>query len=176
MSRTRRRRVTLPESINQVETSTGDSGAAVQRYRRSTVNSINSYKPNCVPKPPRRVCRPDRKRFEPIAIVYGTPETAGRSKRHFEFHHGHSIAVGEFGEPIGASLGLDGGAVAGTATEHDDAGHSTLRSNAEQDLNISVGQANAALTQIAQLNTQLQGLPPNDPPPNASGSTRPRDR
>src|SRR6266516_3083003 len=42
-------------------------------------------------------------------------------------------------------------------------GIQTLRSNAEQDLNISVGQANAAMTQIAQINTQLRGLKPTDP-------------
>src|SRR5690242_19555478 len=42
-------------------------------------------------------------------------------------------------------------------------GIQTLRSNAEQDINISVGQANAAMTQIAQINTQLQGLKTTDP-------------
>src|SRR6202030_2370566 len=42
-------------------------------------------------------------------------------------------------------------------------GIQALRSNAEQDINISVGQANAAMTQIAQINTQLQGLKPTDP-------------
>jgi flagellar hook-associated protein 1 FlgK len=42
-------------------------------------------------------------------------------------------------------------------------GIQTLRSNAEQDLNISVGQANAAMTQIAQINSKLQGLKPTDP-------------
>ena len=42
-------------------------------------------------------------------------------------------------------------------------GIQTLRSNAEQDINISVGQANAAMAQIAQINTQLQGLKTTDP-------------
>ena len=42
-------------------------------------------------------------------------------------------------------------------------GIQTLRSNMEQDLNISVGQANAAMNQIAQLNTQLQSMTTNDP-------------
>jgi flagellar hook-associated protein 1 FlgK len=42
-------------------------------------------------------------------------------------------------------------------------GIQTLRSNAEQDINISAGQANAAMAQIAQLNTQLQGLKTTDP-------------
>ncbi len=42
-------------------------------------------------------------------------------------------------------------------------GIQTLRSNAEQDINLSVDQANAAMAQIAHINTQLQGLKPTDP-------------
>ena len=42
-------------------------------------------------------------------------------------------------------------------------GIQTLRSNAEQDINISVGQANAAMSQIADINTRLQGLKTTDP-------------
>lgn len=42
-------------------------------------------------------------------------------------------------------------------------GIQTLRSNAEQDIGVSVGQANAAMTQIAQINTKLLGFGPNDP-------------
>ncbi len=42
-------------------------------------------------------------------------------------------------------------------------GIQTLRTNAEQDLGISVAQANAAMSQIADLNTQLQGMNPTDP-------------
>lgn len=42
-------------------------------------------------------------------------------------------------------------------------GIQTLRSNAEQDIGVSVGQANAAMTQIAQINSKLLGLAANDP-------------
>ena len=42
-------------------------------------------------------------------------------------------------------------------------GIQTLRSNAEQDIGSSVNQANTDLNQIAAINTQLQGLGPNDP-------------
>jgi flagellar hook-associated protein 1 FlgK len=42
-------------------------------------------------------------------------------------------------------------------------GIQTLRSNAEQDINISVGQANAAMNQIADINTRLQGVKTTDP-------------
>jgi flagellar hook-associated protein 1 FlgK len=42
-------------------------------------------------------------------------------------------------------------------------GIQTLRANAEQDINISVGQANTAMSQIAAINTQLQGMNPTDP-------------
>jgi flagellar hook-associated protein 1 FlgK len=39
----------------------------------------------------------------------------------------------------------------------------SLRSNADQDIGTSVGQANTALTVIANINSQLQGLSPTDP-------------
>jgi flagellar hook-associated protein 1 FlgK len=42
-------------------------------------------------------------------------------------------------------------------------GIQTLRTNAEQDIGTSVGQANTDLNQIAAINTQLQGLSPTDP-------------
>src|SRR6185437_16093176 len=42
-------------------------------------------------------------------------------------------------------------------------GIQTLRSNAEQDLSVSVSQANAAMQQIAQLNQKLLGMSAQDP-------------
>jgi flagellar hook-associated protein 1 len=42
-------------------------------------------------------------------------------------------------------------------------GIQSLRSNVEQDIGTSVTQANTAMTQIAALNTKLQGLSPTDP-------------
>src|SRR4051794_37617266 len=42
-------------------------------------------------------------------------------------------------------------------------GIQTLRSNVEQDIGVSVDQANVAIGQIAQLNSRLQGMNPTDP-------------
>jgi flagellar hook-associated protein 1 FlgK len=42
-------------------------------------------------------------------------------------------------------------------------GIQTLRSNIEQDIGVSVGQANVAMNQIAQLNSRLQSMNPIDP-------------
>jgi flagellar hook-associated protein 1 len=42
-------------------------------------------------------------------------------------------------------------------------GIQSLRSNVEQDIGASVTQANTDMTQIANINTQLQGLSPTDP-------------
>ena len=42
-------------------------------------------------------------------------------------------------------------------------GIQSLRSNVEQDVATSAQQANAAMSQIADINTKLQGLGPNDP-------------
>jgi flagellar hook-associated protein 1 len=41
-------------------------------------------------------------------------------------------------------------------------GIQTLRSNVEQDIGVSVGQANVAINQIAQLNSRLQGMSATD--------------
>jgi flagellar hook-associated protein 1 len=42
-------------------------------------------------------------------------------------------------------------------------GIQSLRSNVDQDIGTSAAQANTDMTQIAQINTQLQGLKPSDP-------------
>jgi flagellar hook-associated protein 1 FlgK len=42
-------------------------------------------------------------------------------------------------------------------------GIQSLRTNAQQDIGTSVNQANTDMAQIAQINTQLQGLSPSDP-------------
>jgi flagellar hook-associated protein 1 len=42
-------------------------------------------------------------------------------------------------------------------------GIQSLRTNVEQDIGTSVGQANTDMAQIAQINTQLQGMSPTDP-------------
>jgi flagellar hook-associated protein 1 len=42
-------------------------------------------------------------------------------------------------------------------------GIQTLRSNVEQDIGASVGQANTDLNQITAINTKLQSMPPSDP-------------
>src|SRR6267154_4758653 len=42
-------------------------------------------------------------------------------------------------------------------------GIQTLRSNIEQDIGVSVGQANVAMNAIAQLNSRLQSMNPTDP-------------
>jgi flagellar hook-associated protein 1 FlgK len=42
-------------------------------------------------------------------------------------------------------------------------GIQSLRSNVEQDIGVSVGQANTAMAQIAQINSKLQGLSATDP-------------
>jgi flagellar hook-associated protein 1 FlgK len=42
-------------------------------------------------------------------------------------------------------------------------GIQSLRSNVQQDIGTSVNQANTDMAQIAQINTQLQGLSPSDP-------------
>ena len=56
--------------------------------------------------------------------VYGTPGGAGTLETALQqLHHGVAGALDQSGQPVGADRGAVGGAIAGAAAEHDDAGH-----------------------------------------------------
>src|SRR6202165_2083606 len=95
--------------------------------------------------------------------VYGTPGNAGTLETAFSNFttalQSLSTTSGSSSAQISAVTAAQSLAQQLNATTQ---GIQALRSNAEQDINISVGQANAAMTQIAQLNTRLQGLSATD--------------
>jgi flagellar hook-associated protein 1 FlgK len=99
-----------------------------------------------------------------LQSVYGTPGNAGTLETAFSNFttalQSLSTTSGSASSQITAMTAAQSLAQQLNATTQ---GIQTLRSNAEQDINISVGQANAAMTQIAQINTQLQGLSSTDP-------------
>src|SRR5258705_3766839 len=101
-----------------------------------------------------------------LQSVYGTPGDAGTLEVAFANFtsalQSLSTNSGSLSAQIAAATAAQSLAQQLNATTQ---GIQALRSNAEQDINISVGQANAAMTQIAQINTQLQGLKPTDPTP-----------
>jgi flagellar hook-associated protein 1 len=99
-----------------------------------------------------------------LQSVYGTPGDAGTLETAFSDFttalQSLSTTSGSVSSQISAVTAAQNLAQQLNATTQ---GIQTLRSNAEQDINISVGQANAAMAQIAQINTQLQALTPTDP-------------
>jgi flagellar hook-associated protein 1 FlgK len=99
-----------------------------------------------------------------LQTVYGTPGSAGTLENAYSNFttalQSLSTTSGSSSSQITALTAAQALAQQLNATTQ---GIQALRSNAEQDINISVGQANAAMSQIAQLNTQLQSLSATDP-------------
>jgi flagellar hook-associated protein 1 FlgK len=99
-----------------------------------------------------------------LQSIYGTPGHAGTLETAFSNFttalQSLSTTSGSSSAQITAVTAAQSLAQQLNATTR---GIQTLRSNAEQDINLSVGQANAAMTQIAQINTQLQGMSSTDP-------------
>jgi flagellar hook-associated protein 1 len=99
-----------------------------------------------------------------LQSVYGTPGEAGTLE---DAYSSFTTALQSLQTNSGsASAQITALTAAQALTQQLNAttkGIQTLRSNAEQDISISVGQANAAMAQIAELNTQLQGLKITDP-------------
>jgi flagellar hook-associated protein 1 FlgK len=99
-----------------------------------------------------------------LQTVYGTPGSAGTLENAYS---NFTTALQSLSTTSGsASSQITVGTAAQALAQQLNAttqGIQALRSNAEQDINISVGQANAAMSQIAQLNTQLQTLSATDP-------------
>jgi flagellar hook-associated protein 1 FlgK len=99
-----------------------------------------------------------------LQTVYGTPGSAGTLENAYS---NFTTALQSLSTTSGsASSQITVGTAAQALAQQLNAttqGIQALRSNAEQDINISVGQANAAMSQIAQLNTQLHSLSATDP-------------
>src|SRR3982074_1370946 len=154
----------ITQRINQVEVPTGDNGASV------SVTGVNRELNQFIQTQLRSATSGGAYATHMASVltqlqsVYGTPGQAGTLETAFSNFtaalQSLSTTSGSSSAQIAAATAAQSLAQQLNATTQ---GIQTLRSNAEQDLNISVGQANAALTQIAQINTQLQGLSSTDP-------------
>ena len=154
----------ISEGINQVEVQTGDSGASV------IVTGVNRQLDQFIQAQLRTETSGGAYADQMASVltqlqsVYGTPGAAGSLETAYSNFttalQSLSTTSGSSSSQISAATAAQSLAQQLNATTQ---GIQTLRSNAEQDLNISVGQANTAMSQIAQLNTRLQGLNPTDP-------------
>src|SRR6476620_11502913 len=154
----------VTQRTNQVETLTGDTGASVSV---TGVNrELNQFIQTQLRSETSGGAYADQMAgvLSQLQSVYGTPGDAGTLETAFSNFttalQSLSTTSGSSSAQISAVTAAQSLAQQLNATTQ---GIQTLRSNAEQDINISVGQANAAMTQIAQINSQLQGLKTTDP-------------
>jgi flagellar hook-associated protein 1 len=154
----------VSQSINQVEVATGGVGSSVAV---AGVNrSLNTFVQSQLRTETSGGAYADQMASVQTQLqsVYGTPGGAGSLETAFSNFttaaQSLSTTSGSSSSQIAAVSAAQALAQQLNATTQ---GIQTLRTNAEQDLNISVGQANAAMQQIAQLNTQLQGMNTSDP-------------
>jgi flagellar hook-associated protein 1 len=154
----------VTQSINQIETFTGDAGASV--IVTGVNRELNQFVQTQLRSETSGGAYADQMAsvLGQLQTVYGTPGEAGSLENAFS---NFTTALQSLSTTSGsASSQITAVTAAQNLAQQLNAmtqGIQTLRSNAEQDLNISVGQANAAMQQIAQINTQLQGMKPTDP-------------
>jgi flagellar hook-associated protein 1 FlgK len=154
----------VTRTTNQTETLTGDSGANV------SVNGVSRQLNQFIQTQLRTETAGGAYADQIASVltqlqsVYGTPGNAGTLETAFSNFttalQSLSTTSGSSSSQISAVTAAQALAQQLNATTQ---GIQTLRSNTEQDINISVGQANVAMTQIAEINTQLQGLSSTDP-------------
>jgi flagellar hook-associated protein 1 len=154
----------VTQSINQVEVATGGIGSSV------SVTGVNRQLNQFVQSQLRTETSGGAYADQMANVqtqlqsVYGSPGAAGSLETAFS---NFTTAVQSLSTTSGTSSSQIAAVSAAQALAQQlnstTQGIQTLRTNAEQDLNISVGQANADMQQIAQINTQLQGLSTTDP-------------
>jgi flagellar hook-associated protein 1 FlgK len=154
----------VTKAINQVETLTGDAGASV------TVTGVNRQLDQFIQTQLRNETSGGAFADQIASVVnqlqsvYGTPGEAGSLETAFSnFTTAVQALSTNPGTPSAQNSALTAAKSLAQQLNVTTQGIQTLRSNAEQDIGISVGQANAALKQIAQINTQIAGLTPTDP-------------
>src|SRR3954452_543390 len=95
--------------------------------------------------------------------VYGTPGEAGTLETAFSNLTGALQGLSaSSGASSAQSAVLSAAQSLAQQLNATTTGIQTLRSNVEQDIGVSVGQANVAIGQIAQINARLQGMDPTD--------------
>ncbi len=154
----------VSQSVNQVETYSGDVGATVN------VTGVNRELDQFVQTQLRSETSGGAYASQVANVltqlqsVYGTPGQAGTLENAYSNFttalQSLQTSSGSSSAQISAVTAAQNLAQQLNATTQ---GIQTLRTNAEQDLNVSVGQANAAMQQIAQFNSQLQGMSSTDP-------------
>lgn len=154
----------ISRSINQVEVTTGDTGASV--LVTGVNRQLNQYIQSQLRTETAGGAYADQMAnvLTQLQSVYGSPGAAGSLETAYS---NFTTALQSLSTTSGSSSSqisaLNAAQAMAQQLNSTTQGIQTLRTNAEQDISISVGQANAAMSQIATINTQLQGMNPTDP-------------
>jgi flagellar hook-associated protein 1 len=154
----------IAQSTNQIEVITGDTGSSV--IVTGVNRTLNQFVQTQLRTETSGGAYADQiaSVLTQLQTAYGTPGEAGSLETAYSnFTAGLqslSTTSGSSSAQITTVTAAQALAQQLNATTQ---GIQTLRTNAEQDLNISVGQANTAMAQIAKINTQLQGAIATDP-------------
>ena len=99
-----------------------------------------------------------------LQSIYGTPGGDGTLETSLtNFTNALQALSGNPGNQSARSVALQAAQSLAQQLNTTTQGIQSLRSNVNQDIGNAADQANTAMSQIAQINTQLQGLSPTDP-------------
>lgn len=154
----------VSQSVDQVETGTGGEGSGVQVIGIS--RALNTYVQSQLRTETSGSGYADQisNVLTQLQSVYGTPGGAGTLETSFSnltsAVQALSANSGTFSAQSAVVTAAQNMAQQLNATTQ---GIQALRTNVQQDISTSVSTANAAMSQISNLNSQLQGMSPSDP-------------
>jgi flagellar hook-associated protein 1 len=154
----------VTQSVNQIEVASGDTGAGVR------VTGVNRQLDQYIQNQLRTETSGGAYAGQTANIlgqlqnVYGTPGGDGTLETSFSnFTTALQALSTSSGSQSAQISALSSAQTLAQQLNTTTQGIQSLRSNVEQDIGTSVSQANADMTQIAAINTRLQGLSPTDP-------------
>ncbi|MBR0688734.1 flagellar hook-associated protein FlgK [Bradyrhizobium manausense] len=154
----------VAQTPNQIEVTTGDFGSTAKTTGVS--RDIDSYVQNQLRTETGGSGYADQMAniLKQLQSVYGTPGNSGTLETALNnFTSSLQALSTSAGSSSAQTVALGAAQALATQLNVTTKGIQSLRSNVEQDLGTSSQAANAALNQIADINTKLQGLAPTDP-------------
>ncbi|MGY0572978.1 flagellar hook-associated protein FlgK [Bradyrhizobium sp. RDM12] len=154
----------VAQTPNQIEVTTGDFGSTAKTTGVS--RDIDSYVQNQLRTETGGSGYADQMAniLKQLQNVYGTPGNSGTLETALNnFTSSLQALSTSAGSSSAQTVAVGAAQALATQLNVTTKGIQSLRSNVEQDLGTSAQQANAALNQIADINTKLQGLASTDP-------------
>lgn len=154
----------VAQTPNQIEVTTGDFGSTAKTTGVS--RDIDSYVQNQLRTETGGSGYADQMAniLKQLQNVYGTPGNSGTLETALNnFTSSLQALSTSAGSSSAQTVAVGAAQALATQLNVTTKGIQSLRSNVEQDLATSSQAANAALNQIADINTKLQGLAPTDP-------------